>query len=293
MIRVGFFGEHRNKLGESPLWDEARQRLWWVDSLAGEIHAARADGEPLLCWRYPQPVGSIGLAEGGLVAALADGFYLIDGEHGGATPIARVGSEGLRFNDGKADRAGRFLSGEMRTRDDGDGGRLWRLDPNGAATPLAEGFGVANAICFAPDGRALYVADSLDGMIRVHPYDPTTGEIGARQDLVDCRGHGSGPDGATVDAQGNLWVALVLAQAVACFSPEGKLLRRIDVPIPYPSCPAFGGPGLATLYVTTIADSGHRLVTDHADGGRIVAIEGLGVRGLAEGRYRPDNHIRE
>lgn len=293
MTRIGFFGAHRNKLGESPLWDEARQRLWWVDSLTGEIAAARADGEPLLRWRYDQPVGSIGLAGDGLVAALADGFYSIDGERGGASPIARVGSDGLRFNDGKADRAGRFLSGEMRTRDGGGGGRLWRLDQDGTATPLAEGFAVANALCFAPDGQTLYAADSLDGILRAYPYDPATGAIGPRHDLVDCRDYGSGPDGATVDADGNLWVALVLAQAIACFSPTGDLLRRIDLPIPYPSCPAFGGDGLAILYVTTIGDSGHRLVTDHPDGGRILAIEGLGARGLAEGSYRSDHHIRE
>lgn len=293
MMQVAFFGEHRSKLGESPLWDTARGRLWWVDSRAGEIHAASADGGSLLCWRYPQPVGSIGLAEGGLVAALADGFYLIDGDHGGARSIARVDSDGLRLNDGKADRAGRFLSGQMRTREGGDGGRLWRLDPDGATTPLIDGLGIANAICFAPDGRTMYAADSLDGMIRAYPYDPATGDIGARRDLVDCRDHGSPPDGATVDAEGNLWVALVLAQAIGCFSPAGELLRRIDVPVPYPSCPAFGGPDLATLYVTTIADSGHRLVTDHPDGGRIVAIEGLGASGLAEGRYRPNDHITE
>lgn len=293
MIRIGFFGTHRNKLGESPLWDGRSRRLWWVDSLAGEIHAASADGEPLLRWRQAQPVGSIGLAAEGLVAALADGFYLIDRERGDAMQVVRIGGDGLRLNDGKADRGGRFLSGQMRVRDGGEDGRLWRLDADGSATPLASGFAIANALCFAPDGRTLYAADSLDGMLRAYPYDVETGDIGARRDLVDCRVHGSGPDGATVDADGNLWVALVMAQAVACFSPKGDLLRRIDLPIPYPSCPAFGGPDLATLYVTTIANSGHRLVTDHPDGGRIVAIDGLGVRGLAEGRYVPDNHIRE
>lgn len=291
-MHIDFFGQHRNKLGESPLWDVARQRLWWVDALAGEIHAADADGTPAVHWRYPQPVGSIVLAAGGLVAALADGFHSIDGDTGVATPLGLAGRDGLRFNDGKADRFGRFLSGEMRMRDDASDGRLWSL-AGGTATPLLDGFAVANAICFAPDGATLYVADSLEGVIRAYPYDGLTGSLGARRDLIDSREHGSGPDGATVDADGNLWVALVLAQAVACFSPEGALLRRIELPIPYPSCPAFGGRDLTTLFVTTIADSGHRLVTDHPDGGRIIAIEGLGVTGLAEGHYRRDNHIRE
>ena len=291
-MRIDFFGEHRNLLGESPLWDVERQRLWWVDALAGEVRAAGADEVELSAWRYSQPVGSIGLAANGLVAALADGFYRIDGETGAATAITTPGVEGLRFNDGKADRCGHFLSGQMLTCEDGPRGRLWRLDRDGSATPVADGFGVANAICFSPDGTTLYVADTLEGPLRAYPYSPN-GALGPRRDLVDCREHGSGPDGATVDAAGNIWVALVLAQAIACFSPAGALLRRIELPIPFPSCVAFGGADLTTLFVTTIADSGKRLVSDHPDRGRILMIEGLGATGLPEGRYRSNNHMGE
>jgi L-arabinonolactonase len=97
---------------------------------------------------------------------------------------------------------------------------------------------------------------------------------------------GSGADGATVDANGRIWVALVLAQAVGCYSPDGTLLRSIPVPLPYPSCPAFGGEEMDTLYLTSIANSGHRLVANHPDAGRITAIRGLDVPGIAEGIYR-------
>ncbi len=293
MTTIRFLGDHRARLGESPLWDPRTGWLWWVDALAGLIHAATPDGAGRARFAIDQPVGSIGLASRGLVAALADGFYRLDSETGATRPISLLPRDAtLRLNDGKADRAGRFLSAQTQVHGTGgtpsDGG-LWRLDADGGTARLEGGLQVGNAICFAPDGRTLYFADSLDGVIRAHPYDPATGRIGARRDLIDCRDLGSGPDGATVDADGNLWVALVLAQQVACIGPDGRVLRRVDLPIPYPACPAFGGPDLTTLYVTTIADSGHRLRSDHPDAGRVLAIEGLGVRGLAEGVY----HIRE
>lgn len=294
-MEIAFFGEHRCRLGESPVWDDAGHCLWWVDSLAGLIHAASTDGTLRATLPQDRPIGSIGLADGGLVAALADGFYRIDGETGGASAIALLPEDRtLRLNDGKADRAGRFLSGQMHVHGTGtepSDALLWQLDA-GNARDLVGGLKLTNAICFSPDGGTLYFADSLEGVIRAHPYDSATGAIGPRRDLVDCRPHGSGPDGATVDADGNLWVALVLAQRIACIAPDGRMLRSIDLPIPYPACPAFGGPGLDTLYVTSIADSGQRLKSDHPDAGRIVAITGLGARGLQEGRYR-DNHIRE
>ena len=274
-------------LGESPLWDHRNARLWWVDSIAGRLHSSDAEGGQQAEWTFDQPVGSIGLAEGGLIVALADGFYRFAIESGRIERVASLDmAPETRLNDGKADRAGRFLAASMRTGDATGAAALFRLDADGATACLETGIGIGNAICFSPRGDTLYFADSLDGMLRRYAYDQESGKVGQRHDLVDCREHGSGADGATVDAEGRIWVALVLAQAVACYTPDGKLLRSIPVPLPYPSCPAFGGPDLDILYLTSIANSGHRIVADHPDAGRITAIRGLDVPGIAEGIYR-------
>jgi sugar lactone lactonase YvrE len=285
---IGFLAHHRCRLGESPLWDAAGERLWWVDSAGQSIHAARADGEPLAQWDYDSMIGSIGLAEGGLVAGFPDHFALVDGASGKVTRFAAVpGHDGtMRLNDGKVDRAGgHYICGQTRMAEDASG-TLFQLSADAALTPLAGGMRISNAICFSPDGATLYFADSLDGEIRCHAYDPASGTVGAQTGTISLSGIGQAPDGATVDADGNLWIALVLDQAIACVSPSGALLRRIDMPMPYPSCPAFGGAGLETLFVTSIANSGHMLVTDHPDGGRIAVVTGLGVRGIAESRFQ-------
>ena len=291
---IALFGSHANLLGESPLWDAVRAWLWWVDIRRNQVLAADSGGVLQREWTFDRPVGAIGLAEDGLVAAFADGFALIDGAggiHWLASPA--IGAGAIRFNDGKADRQGRFLSGTMQ-----HGGQapalatLWRLDHGGRAVRLVRGLRLTNAICFSPCGGLLYFADSLERVIRRHAYDRATGAIGPREDFFDCAAHDLAPDGATVDGEGRLWVAMVLSGQIACISPEGDLVALVDLPLPYPSCPAFGGRDMATLYVTTIRDSGHRLKSDLADAGRMLAISGLEARGIPETRFVPDNHIR-
>lgn len=288
---IRFFTEVANDLGESPVWDALHGWLWWVDIRHNRVMAADAGGRIQRDWTFDSAVGSIGLAEKGLVAAFVDHFALI-GEEGAVQPLARpaIGTGTIRFNDGKADRQGRFLSGTMQHGGQADPlATVWRLDSSGGATQVEAGMKLVNAICFSPCGSWLYLADTLEGMIRRYPYDPQTGALGAREDFFDCTEVGA-PDGATVDAEGCLWVALVTTQRIACISAQGELLRSIDVPVPYPSCPAFGGADMATLYVTTIADSGHKLKSDHPDAGRMLAITDLDARGIAEAIYLRDNH---
>lgn len=253
----------------------------------GRIRGSRLDGTAIADWRYERAVGSIALSLNGLVAAMADGFYRIEGD-GRSEPVALVGTarDTIRLNDGKTDRTGQFLSGQMELAEQTPAAAaLWRLDRRTNKVRLAERLRIANAICFSPAGDVLYFADSQEGFIRAHQYDPSSAALGPRVGTIDCRPHGSVPDGATVDAAGNLWVAMVTGQAIACFAPDGRLLRRIELPIPFPTCPAFGGPGLDTLFVTTLANSGRHFKTDHPDGGRILAIDGLGARGIAETRW--------
>lgn len=293
-MEIRFFGANRNRLGESPVWDDAKQCLWWLDCSAvaaseSWIRSARYDGTPLIDWHVSRSIGSIALAEGGLIAAMADGFYRVDSAGKAELLVGcdTVGG-GIRFNDGKTDRAGQFLSGQLEVVEQpAPAARLWRLGSLSSAIVLEKGLRLANAISFSPAGDILYFADSPERLIRIHRYDPQSATLGPRIGTIDCAPLGSIPDGATVDRDGNLWVALVLAQCVVCLAPDGKLLRRIEIPVPFPSCPAFGGPRLETLFVTTIANSGRNLATDHPDAGRIVAIEGLGTGGIAEARWSP------
>ena len=87
------------------------------------------------------------------------------------------------------------------------------------------------------------------------------------------------PDGATVDAEGGYWLAAVRGGRIYRFAPDGKLDLTIDMPIPTPTKPMFGGPNLDRLFVTSIGTGGEPLA------GGLFAIDGLGFRGLAEPRF--------
>lgn len=276
----------RDLLGESPLWDGREQALYWVDTRRRRVQRM-VPGGALRHWAVPGDVGAIALAAPGrLLLALEDRFAVLDLDSGEIGPLAAVQhpKPAMRLNDGRTDREGRFLCGSMVLHRRDPDGRLYRLGTDGRVTALLDGIAVANTTCFSPDGRTMYFADSLAGTIRAWDYG-RDGSLSNERLFADTRPEGSGPDGAAVDAAGCLWVALVLAGRVACYSPEGRLLRTLVLPVPYPSCPCFGGPALDTLYVTSIRDSGNLLRSDDPAAGALVAISGLGVRGLPEVPY--------
>ena len=280
----------RDLLGESPLWDTHEQALFWVDTRGRQVHRWQPGGDGTVrSWSTPQDVGSIALAgPGQLLLALADGFAQLDLASSAVRPLATVShpQPPMRLNDGRCDREGRFVCGSMVLHRRDAQGSLYRLEQGGRVSTLIDGgIAVANATCFSPDGRTLYFADSLAGTVRAWDYAPD-GTLANARVFADTRTLGSGPDGATVDAEGTVWVALVLVARLARYAPDGRLLRTVELPVPYPTCPAFGGPDLDTLYVTSIRDSGNVLRSDAAEAGALVAIQGLGVRGLPETPYR-------
>jgi len=286
--RIEFIGAARDRLGESPLWDPETGWLYWVDSVAPSVHRFDPATGRSEARSTSDLIGSIGLRRPNLlIMALRDGFYGLDFATGSETPLHRLGLPAdQRLNDGKMDRQGRFLCGAMhRDGFDAPSAKLYRLHGDLRCDELESGILISNALCFSPAGDTLYFADSPRGLLWAYPYDPVTGAVGPRRVLANLVAlTGSSPDGATVDAEGCIWIALVRTGQIGRLRPSGTLDYVFDVPVPHPTCPAFGGPGLRTLFVTSISDSG-RLKSDHPDAGRLLAIEGLGVQGLPEARF--------
>lgn len=274
-------------LGESPIWDDRLERLWWVDGIAKKIRYMEPDSNKHGDIDVPSIIGSIGLTQdGNLVAGLADGIYLISVTDGATTPlyIPEVHNERMRFNDGKVDRQGRFVCGGMGIYAE-PVGELIRVTEDGRARVLANGIRISNSLCFSPDGKTMYFADSLDRMVRAYTYVEGEDVLTEPRLFVETEQFASGPDGAAVDSDGCVWVALVQVGKIARFTPDGKLDRMVEAPTDMPTCMAFGGSDLATLYVTSIRDSGSgRAISRHPAGGHLFAIEGLGVTGLPEPR---------
>ncbi|EAQ02028.1 putative transcriptional regulator; putative regucalcin family protein [Pseudooceanicola batsensis HTCC2597] len=276
-------------LGESPVWDARLGRIYWVDSVLKMIRYHDLTTGKFGALEMPSMIGSVAMAQDGrLVAGLADGIYLVDLETGSSAPLFQPEEpdDRVRFNDGKVDPQGRFLCGTMGLRAE-PLGELYRVDADGNAEVLANGIRISNSLCFSPDGKTIYFADSLDRKVRAYTYDDDSAALTEPRIHVDTAPFSSAPDGATVDSDGCIWVALVQAGKIGRFTPEGKLDLLIESPSDMPTCVAFGGPLLDTLFITTIKDSqSGRALSRHPLAGHLFAIEGLGFTGLEEPRFQ-------
>lgn len=241
----------RLELGESILWDGAAGALSWVDIHRGDLWRLSTDGE-LARVRLPDRVGAIGLRAGrpGHVAGLAKGFGLVDPD-GTFTHLAAIETDlpGTRLNDGRCDPFGNFLCGGMRETGDA-ASALYRLRPDGRVDRLLTGIGCANSTCFSPDGQILYFADMPTARIIAYPYDPD-GSLGAGRLFFDFTGHAGLPDGSTVDAEGCLWSTHWGGGCLSRHDPDGRMIAMIPLPVTNPTCLAFGGPDLRTLFIST------------------------------------------
>jgi len=185
-----------------------------------------------------------------------------------------------RLNDGKTDRAGQFLFASMGVTDRTQGwGGLYRLRRDGVVERLLDNVIVGNGPCFSPNGDILYFSDGR-GVILQFDYDPDRG-LSAPRPFFDAKTAGTACDGATVDADGNLWVALIGSGKIGCISPMSGLKLTIDLPIPLVSSVMFGGPNLDVLFATSISNSGNRQDA-HPQSGLVFEISGLTSTGLAE-----------
>jgi sugar lactone lactonase YvrE len=283
------FGTHRNRLGESPVWDAARERLLWCDILDGEILAADADGNLLERWTLPDKVGSFGLcASGRLVVALRKSVQLFDPATDALTLLAEPGPEPAdnRLNDGKVGPDGAFWIGSMDDRPDREPlGALYRVTADGRCERRVEGLIVSNGLAWSGDGKILFHSDSRGRWIEAHDFDAATGATANRRRIrADIPEEFGRPDGAACDAEGCYWSAGVSAQSLHRYAPDGTLMESVAMPMPACTMPCFGGPDMQTLYVTSLSDGlpPHR---QHPDAGRLAVLR-VAVPGVPVGKFR-------
>lgn len=296
MTTIQRIGTQRDILGESPLWDERAQCLWWVDIRQPAIRRLNSGTGHVRTWPMPALVGCIALVDDGrLLVALPQQIALFDAADGSLRPYVEPPpmSADHRFNDGRCDRQGRFWVGSMNNITRAPEGVLYCLEGR-TLRAVRSGVCIPNSLAFSPDGRTLYFADSLRYELYSYAYDTGTGTPGAERVIATTQPPGF-PDGSTVDAEGFLWNAEFNAARIVRYAPDGRVDRIVEVPVPRPTCCAFGGPDLRTLYVTTASQ---HMIPAELDAqplaGALLALD-VGVPGLPESRFtlagpRTTNH---
>jgi sugar lactone lactonase YvrE len=242
------------ELGEGTVWDAAAGLVRWVDIFAGTVFGLDPDSGERTSFGHPGPVGAVlPRAGGGLVLGAGLELVAVDEEGGGAEVLAAVEPEepGNRFNDCRVDPAGRLWCGTKSRHDNENGGALHRVGPDLRPARVIAGTGIANGLGWSPDGATMYFIDSPTHRVDAYEFDAATGALGGRRTLAGIDPAEGLPDGLAVDAEGGVWVAVFGSGTVRRFGPDGALEAVLELPVRNPSCPAFGGPDLATLYVTT------------------------------------------
>jgi L-arabinonolactonase len=278
----------RALVGEGPVWDERRQVLWWIDVKQPRLFRYDPQSGENRELALPERVGCIALRENGaLIGAFMSGFKWLDPETGAVTPFhdPEPHLPGNRFNDGKCDRRGRLFAGTMDNEEALCTGTLYRLDPDLSVAVMCTEVHLSNGLGWSPDDRLLYYTDSLRRTIWAYDYDLATGAIENRRVFATVPEDAGVPDGLCVDAEGCVWSAHWGGSRLTRYAPDGRIDRVVRMPVPQPSCPAFGGPDLATLYVTSaaIGMSAEDLAMAPECGG-LLALE-VGVRGLPTNRF--------
>ena len=224
-----------------------------VDISRGLVHRWRPASGAVETLAVEGEVGAAVLrAGGGLLLAIGHELVLHD-PNGGRRVIAAVERDrpDNRFNDCRADPQGRLWAGTMsRSRTPG-AAALYVLEPDGRLAVAVSRTTISNGIGWSADGRRMYFIDSTTQRIDVFDFDGSTGAISDRRPFAAIDPADGLPDGLAVDAEDGVWVCLFGGAALRRYGPDGRLDAVVALPVTNPTCPAFGGPGLRTLYVTS------------------------------------------
>ncbi|MDI5921232.1 SMP-30/gluconolactonase/LRE family protein [Halomonas sp. LR5S13] len=276
------------ELGEGPQWHAVSGRLTWCDILGRRLHWLDPTSGETGHRALDQMVSlAVPIAGGGMLLVGEDRLARFDPTTGVLERFCdfEAGNPLTRGNDGRVDRHGSLWLSSMGKGAELGAGRLYRLH-RGTLVELRAGLTIPNAICFSPGGEVAWFTDTASGVVMRWPLDREGWPLGEPAPWADFSAQPGNPDGAVVDAEGHLWLALWGAGRVVRLDPQGREVDAITLPTSQPSCPAFGGERLDRLYITTARegmdaarwreepDAGHLFVADP------------GVPGLAEPTLR-------
>ncbi|MGY4290521.1 sugar lactone lactonase YvrE [Bradyrhizobium sp. LM2.7] len=240
-------------LGEGPTYDVTTDTAWWFDILEGRLFEAHLSSGRIrvhALGRMASALGRIDAARQLIVAE--DGLYIRQHADGAMTLFCPLEADNAatRSNDCRVHQSGTFWIGTMGRHAEPGAGAIYALH-HGNISMLFPRISIPNSICFSPDGATGYFADTAHAVLYAVPLNPATGlPRGEPEVLLRHTGIG-GLDGSVIDADGQIWNACWGAGRIDVYSPQGERLRSLRVPARQASCPAFIGPDLSRLLVTS------------------------------------------
>lgn len=267
-------------LGEGPIWSARDHAVWFVDIKNSRVHRYDIEIGSHRTFHAPSPCGFIAPKKsGGFIVGCKTGLHAFDPRanngdgHFEFLTHVEPGFPGNRLNDGYVDHQGRLWFGSMHDAEEEPSGKLYRYDHRGLMA-MDDGYVITNGPAVSPDGKTLYHNDtgkkiiyafdlSHDGHLsnkrifaqldKDPPVDVSSPVCYAGEAEIRSQ-HGDGyMDGPVVDSAGNVWNALYFGWGINCYAPDGRLLRKVRLPVSNVTKICFAGRDLKTVFVTTAA----------------------------------------
>jgi sugar lactone lactonase len=255
-VRISVLRDEPCELGEGATYHRASDTAWWFDILGRTLFEHRFATGETRTHALPFMGSQLSFVDEGRQLVAGDtGLHLRDVGDGSLTLLRALEEDrpGNRSNDGRTHPSGALWIGTMgRKAERGAGAIYWFR--GGELRRLFAGVTIPNAICFSPDGATGYFTDTYEGRLMRVALDPATGLPTDGPGVVHDANDGpedAGLDGAVTDADGLVWVARWGGGRVTSFRPDGSVAREVAVPARQATCPAFVGPNLDRLLVTT------------------------------------------
>lgn len=280
------------QLGESPVWHDQHERLYWVDILRPAVYRFDPRSGVNEACVLPKLVSSVMPTTGSdLMVTTQDGVEILDFDSGALRPFCNP-EEGLhenRLNDAKIGPGGAIWVGSMRMDAAKPTGGLYRVEPNGTWSRHESGLTVSNGLAWSPDNSSFYFVDTVPGLIYVYDSVPGSGVLSNRRVFAQIPAEEGRPDGITIDEQGGLWVALWDGWKLRRYTPDGQMDFEVEVPVPRPTSLCFGGADRSTMYVTSARTRLPAATLSEAPlSGGIFAID-TGFRGTSDNLFNLGN----
>lgn len=281
-MSADIFDDHACVLGEGPLWHPVRNQLFWFDILDKQL--LTMDAGVRKSWRFDEYVSAAGwIDENLLLMASASGLWQLDLTSGERTIVCALERDNpvTRSNDGRADPWGGFWIGTMGIKAEAGAGAIYRFY-QGKLKRLFSDITISNAICFAPNRSYAYFTDTPTRKVMRVPLDRNGWPAAKPSVFIDLQTEALNPDGAVTDSEGNIWIAQWGAGRVAGYNVQGQFLRALSMPALQVTCPAFGGPEYASLYVTSASEGLEADLLKRAPTQGMTFKSDAGIKGLPE-----------
>ena len=248
----------QNLIGESCFWDPKENCLTWTDIEGKTIWKLNQSNQSFK-YNLPDRAGFIlPRKKDGYIIGFPKFIAISNQKFSSFKKICDVETNvrETRINDAKVDPYGGIVFGTYNEDPDKLNRKpianLYRLAPDLSLTKLLSNITVSNGIAFSRKKNIMFFADTPTGLIQKFEYTEDFKKLTKLKSNMIFKDLGE-PDGAAMDINDNYWSARVRGKCLICIDTKSEtVIKKINLPTKTPTCLAFGGPGLETLYVTSL-----------------------------------------